>query len=73
MKKARRMIRLGHRVGQIMDIPLEAIGDTVKICIIADSFASIENYKGVFECTESLTAAHGIRHSANRGRKSVLR
>ena len=64
MKKARRMIRLGHRVGQLMDIPLEAIGDTVKICIIADSFASIENYKGVFEC---------IRHSANRGRKSVLR
>ena len=43
MKKPRRMIRLGHRVGQIMDIPLEAIGDTVKICIIADSFASIEN------------------------------
>lgn len=38
MKKARRMIRLGHRVGQLMDIPLEAIGDTVKICIIADSF-----------------------------------
>ena len=51
MKKPRRMIRLGHRVGQIMDIPLEAIGDTVKICIIADSFASIENYKGVFECS----------------------
>lgn len=63
MKKARRMIRLGHRVGQIMDIPLEAIGDTVKICIIADSFASIENYKGVFECMESLIrlrTAYGI-------------
>lgn len=63
MKKARRIIRLGHRVGQIMDIPLEAIGDTVKICIIADSFASIENYKGVFEYTESLIrlrTAYGI-------------
>ena len=37
--------------------------DTVKICIIADSFASIENYKGVFECTESLIrlrTAYGI-------------
>ena len=68
MKKARRMIRLGHRVGQIMDIPLEAIGDTVKICIIADSFASIENYKGVFECTESLIrlrTAYGIVRSEN--------
>ena len=34
-----------------------------KICIIADSFASIENYKGVFECTESLIrlrTAYGI-------------
>ena len=63
MKKARGMIRLGHGVRQLMDIPLEAIGDTVKICIIADSFASIENYKGVFECTKSLIrlrTAYGI-------------
>ena len=54
------MIRLGHRVGQIMDIPLEAIGDTVKICIIADSFASIEHYKGVFESLIRLRTAYGI-------------
>lgn len=63
MKKAKRKIKLGRRIGQFLDIPQEAFGDTVKISIIADNYLSIENYSGVFECKKDLIrlrTAYGI-------------
>ncbi len=54
MKKGKRRIKLGMRVGELIDIPLESFGDTLKVCVIADSLAWIENYDGVFECAENV-------------------
>lgn len=61
MKKKRR-IKLGRRIGKFLDIPEEVFGDTIKICMIENGFASIENYKGVFECDKQL-----IRLSSSSG------
>lgn len=54
MKRKKRRIKLGRRIGKFLDIPEEAFGDTLKICMIENGFASIENYKGVFECDKQL-------------------
>ncbi len=54
MIKKRRRIKLGRRIGEFLDIPEEAFGDTLKICMIENGFASVENYKGVFECDKQL-------------------
>lgn len=50
---AKRKIRLGKRIVEILDFPQEIFGTETKMTIIGKDRALIENHKGIFEYTQT--------------------
>lgn len=50
--------RIRKKILQILDLPVDADGDVLKITMVADTDLLIENHKGVIRYTETFVRFH---------------
>lgn len=55
-------IRMGNRIAQELELPVDVIGDTPRITLLGSEYAEIKNHKGVFSYDSS-----SIRLETNLG------